>query len=85
MKSVFEEFSVRVHRSSGGYVCAMMEEYIVPLIQRVKHAYVVKSMDRVDSSLSDVECLVLFEKTEPEPSNEDDHWIEDYGDDLYYK
>jgi hypothetical protein len=91
----------------------MKEEHIIPLLQRVKHRYVVESIDRVVDgdeiglglyNLNDVECLVLFTKADPDDSDEDcdddtgewwkspdspasksDTWIEDYGDDLYYK
>ena len=98
MKSIFEEYATRVHGGTGQYVCAMMEKDVVSLIQRAKHQYVVESIDRVTTE-SDVDCLVLFVKADPDddtttgewwkssdkPATSGDDWIEDYGDDLYYK
>ena len=103
MKGIFEEYATRVHEVGEGFVCAMMEQYVVPLIQRVKDRYVVESIDRLDTEkpkspvafrLTDVDCLVLFVKADPDDdtdaadrwkSSSEDEWIEDYGDDLYYK
>ena len=94
MKCVFEEYSARVHEVSEGYVCAMKEEYVVPLVQRVKKHYVVHSIDRVDVVEEDgIDCVVKFTGADPDDDNgswwksspNKDEWTEDYGDDLYYK
>ena len=89
---VFEEYCERVHMIGEGYVCAMKEEHVIPLIQLVKHQYVVESMDRVEiidkhdpeiENLNDVECLVLFvpaapaEDTNSLEKDPSDWWKED--------
>tara|TARA_R110002110_G_scaffold184103_1_gene390779 strand:+ start:383 stop:679 length:297 start_codon:yes stop_codon:yes gene_type:complete len=89
---VFEEYCERVHRIGEGYVCAMKEEHVIPLIQLVKHQYVVESMDRVEiidkhdpeiENLNDVECLVLFVPAVPDEDTDNlekdpsDWWKED--------
>ena len=94
-RGIFEEFCKRVHTIGEGcntsYVCAMKMEHVTPLLQRVKSSYVIISIDRVDDINHplgdvDVECIVHFAPAEPdEDSSNEDSWIEDYGDDLYYK